>query len=325
MIKICGIYKITNKINGKCYIGQSNDIHRRWKQELAPNAKLNPHLARAFEKYGIDNFEFEIIEECRREQLNEREQFYIEIYHSIDPKLGYNKTEGGDGNLGRHFIMSEEQKEKIRKANTGRKYTDDKLVNVRYASQHKIDPNQIVIYCYETNKYYLSIGKAAKELNICKDSIRHVISGKIKRTNNYRFCKITDNINDFISKCEQEDIILKEKQEYEYKRSLLSKSEKLRIANLGKHYSDEVNKKKGRPGRKLSEETKNKIRQSASKNLYNNEHKKKVICIETGIVYDCINECARQLNIDKCCISRVCNGKSKKAGGYTFRFIENKG
>ena len=71
MTKICGIYKITNKINGKCYIGQSNDIHRRWKQELAPNAKLNPHLARAFEKYGIDNFEFEIIEEpatadCRR-------------------------------------------------------------------------------------------------------------------------------------------------------------------------------------------------------------------------------------------------------------------
>ena len=64
MKKLCGIYKITNKINGKCYIGQSNDIHRRWKQELAPNAKLNPHLARAFEKYGIDNFEFEIIEEA---------------------------------------------------------------------------------------------------------------------------------------------------------------------------------------------------------------------------------------------------------------------
>lgn len=210
MSKICGIYKITNKVNGKCYIGQSNDIHRRWKQELAPNAKLNPHLARAFEKYGIDNFEFEIIEECQREQLNEREQFYIEIYQSINPKLGYNKTEGGDGNLGRHFVMSEEQKEKIRKANTGRKYTDDKLVNVRYACQHKIDPNQIVIYCYETNKYYLSIGKAAKELGICKDSIRHVINGPDKHALNYRFCKITDNINEFIESCQRVDIYLKE-------------------------------------------------------------------------------------------------------------------
>ena len=71
--------------------------------------------------------------------------------------------ENGVPNKGKK--MSVEQKEKIRKANTGRKYTDDKLVNVRYACQHKIDPNQIVIYCYETNKYYLSIGKAAKELD----------------------------------------------------------------------------------------------------------------------------------------------------------------
>lgn len=208
MKQICGIYKITNKINGKCYIGQSNDIHRRWKQELAPNAKLNPHLARAFEKYGIDNFEFEIIEECQRNQLNIREQFYIEIYNSIDPLLGYNKTKGGDGNLGRHFIMSDEQKEKIKTANTGRKYTDIQLENIRYACQHKIDPNQQVIYCYETNKYYLSIGKAAKELNICKDSIRHVIDGSANHALNYRFCKISDDINEFIESCQKLDSYL---------------------------------------------------------------------------------------------------------------------
>ncbi len=210
MIKICGIYKITNKVNGKCYIGQSNDIHRRWKQELAPNAKLNPHLARAFEKYGIDNFEFEIIEECQREHLNEREQFYIEIYHSIDPNLGYNKTEGGDGNLGRHFIMSEEQKEKIRKANTGRKLTEEQLINIRESNKYKIDPNQIVIFCYETNKYYSSIGKAAKELGIGKESIRHVINGQDNHALNYRFCKMSDNINEFIESCQQIDKYLQE-------------------------------------------------------------------------------------------------------------------
>lgn len=210
MTKVCGIYKITNKINGKCYIGQSNDIHRRWKQELAPNAKLNPHLARAFEKYGIDNFEFEIIEECSRNQLNEREQFYIEIYHTINPEFGYNKTLGGDGNLGRHFIMSEEQKEKLRQANTGRKYSDNKLINVREANKNKIDPNQIVIFCYETNKYYPSIGKAARELGICKDSIRHVITGQDKHAINYRFCKIDDDINEFITKCQEIDNYLNE-------------------------------------------------------------------------------------------------------------------
>lgn len=210
MIKICGIYKITNKINGKCYIGQSNDIHRRWKQELAPNAKLNPHLARAFEKYGTDNFEFEIIEECQRELLNEREQFWINLYNSTDKNFGYNKTLGGDGNLGRHFIMSEEQKEKIRKANTGRKLTEEQLINIREINKYKIDPNQIVIFCYETNKYYPSIGKAAKELGICKDSIRHVIISQDKYAINYRFCKISDNINEFIESCQQVDEYLKE-------------------------------------------------------------------------------------------------------------------
>lgn len=254
MTKICGIYKITNKINSKCYIGQSNDINRRWRQELSPNAKLNPHLARAFEKYGTDNFEFEIIEECQRELLNEREQFWINLYNSSDKNFGYNKTLGGDGNLGRHFIMSEEQKEKIRKANTGRKYTDDKLVNIRYACQHKIDPNQIVIYCYETNKYYPSIGKAAKELGICKDSIRHVINGNDKYALNYRFCKMSDDINEFIESCQQIDKYLQKynitlKQYYcrqgkpnkkqvlciETKQIFESASEAARQMNLNKH------------------------------------------------------------------------------------------
>lgn len=210
MTKICGIYKITNKINGKCYIGQSNDINRRWRQELSPNAKLNPHLARAFEKYGTDNFEFEIIEECQRELLNEREQFWINIYNSANKNFGYNKTFGGDGNLGRHFIMTDTQKEKIRKANTGRKLTENQLIALRERASNKIDPNQIVIFCYETNKYYLSIGKAAEELRICKDSIRHVINGQDNHAANYRFCKISDNINEFIESCQQLDNYLKE-------------------------------------------------------------------------------------------------------------------
>ena len=210
MTKICGIYKITNKINGKCYIGQSNDINRRWRQELSPNAKLNPHLARAFEKYGTDNFEFEIIEECQRELLNEREQFWINIYNSADKNFGYNKTFGGDGNLGRHFIMSDTQKEKIRKANIGRKLTENQLIALRERASNKIDPNQIVIFCYETNKYYLSIGKAAEELRICKDSIRHVINGQDNHASNYRFCKISDNINEFIESCQQLDNYLNE-------------------------------------------------------------------------------------------------------------------
>ena len=63
--KICGIYKITNKVNGKVYIGQSRDIKRRWYEHRKVKGDYDRHsypLYSAIEKYGIDNFEFEIIE-----------------------------------------------------------------------------------------------------------------------------------------------------------------------------------------------------------------------------------------------------------------------
>lgn len=63
-----GIYKITNTINGKSYIGQSKDIHKRWKREINDSTNINSNsynypLMKAFRKYGIDNFNFDIIEE----------------------------------------------------------------------------------------------------------------------------------------------------------------------------------------------------------------------------------------------------------------------
>lgn len=168
MTKICGIYKITNKINGKCYIGQSIDIIKRWKTEYKWH-HINKHLLAAFNKYGLENFNFEIIEECEPSLLNEREQFWISIYNSFDRNFGYNKTLGGAGTPGRIFVMSEETKNKIRLANTGRKFTAEELDEFR----NIIRDNQIVIYCYETNKYYISIANAARELNICKDGYQY--------------------------------------------------------------------------------------------------------------------------------------------------------
>ena len=83
-----GIYKITNKINNKVYIGQSVDIERRWRQHK--NSSLDYPLYQAFRKYGIDNFQFEILEECKRSELNDKEIYYIKLYNScVD---GYNQT-----------------------------------------------------------------------------------------------------------------------------------------------------------------------------------------------------------------------------------------
>ena len=57
------VYKITNKLNNKIYIGQSVNIERRWKEHICDNRK-NSLIHLAIQKYGKDNFDFEVIEEC---------------------------------------------------------------------------------------------------------------------------------------------------------------------------------------------------------------------------------------------------------------------
>lgn len=89
-----GIYKITNKINGKTYVGQSIDIKRRFNEHRYISSESNESLKLAYKKYGRENFEFEVIEECSEEMLNEREIYYIKI---LKPK--YNRTAGGTGCL----------------------------------------------------------------------------------------------------------------------------------------------------------------------------------------------------------------------------------
>lgn len=107
------IYKITNKINGKVYIGKTErTIEIRWK-EHQKNAKYEEKLFhiplyKAFNKYGIENFSIEYIEECATNILNEREQYWIKFFDSCGN--GYNCTLGGDGSL---LLFSEEEIQEI--------------------------------------------------------------------------------------------------------------------------------------------------------------------------------------------------------------------
>lgn len=99
---ISGIYKITNLINNKIYIGQSINVYQRWEAHkyasLNKNSKeYNIYFHNALRKYGINNFFFEIIELCDKTKLDERERYWIEYYHSYDRKIGYNESKGGQG------------------------------------------------------------------------------------------------------------------------------------------------------------------------------------------------------------------------------------
>ena len=93
---ICGIYKITNLNTEECYIGQSVNIADRWKQHckcgLGIDASTTNKLYNAMQKDGVWNFTFELLEQCSKQLLNEKEKFWIQMYQSN--KFGYNIMKG---------------------------------------------------------------------------------------------------------------------------------------------------------------------------------------------------------------------------------------
>ena len=115
------IYKITNNVNGKVYIGQTIKTTRVRLTEhkyIANHPKYDHRsiLHSAMRKYGCDNFTIETIQECSEDQLNELEKYWIEQYDSF--KNGYNCTLGGDGGnkRARYFAAKREYAYRRRRA-----------------------------------------------------------------------------------------------------------------------------------------------------------------------------------------------------------------
>lgn len=89
------IYKVTNKVNNKSYIGQTRySVEFRWRQHQ--HKKDNTYFHNALHKYGIENFTVEVLEECDFKDLNDREIYYIAKFNTFSN--GYNLTIGGEGN-----------------------------------------------------------------------------------------------------------------------------------------------------------------------------------------------------------------------------------
>lgn len=117
---IIGVYKITNIIDNKCYIGSSINVKGRisqHKNQLKKNKHHSIKLQRAYDKYCIENFKYEIVEECTIENMIIREQYYIDFYDCC--KNGYNIVPNAGHNLG--MIHSDETKEILRQKSTGNK------------------------------------------------------------------------------------------------------------------------------------------------------------------------------------------------------------
>lgn len=143
------IYKYKNNINGKIYIGQTCNFTKRKKQHLRSSVNIYDDylIHKAIRKYGIENFSIDILEYCQsKEELNEREMFYIELYKSFAKESGYNLTKGGAGMLGkRHskeFIEKMRQKMIGNQNTKGRKLSDEHRAKLSKAGFGKKCPSR---------------------------------------------------------------------------------------------------------------------------------------------------------------------------------------
>lgn len=252
-----GIYYFKNKINGKYYIGQAFKLKKRLIHHLSNynNNRYNTPLYKAIEKYGLDNFEFNILQLCnnpnyaeRQKELDRLEIKYIEEYNSYG-STGYNQTKGGDGGI-LGYKMTEEQKEKIRQAAIIQNKKIQKSVFCRNIKQ---------------SKYYITSGsKEASEIsNINNKTIRNICCKKdYIHSGNWIFAYTEDELWRKTTIC------------------LIQISNRTFNYNAGRFVKGDVRFKllkgfstKNRKARKISQEQRDKI--SASLKLYYKNKKNK--------------------------------------------------
>lgn len=159
---MCVIYKITNLINGKCYIGKTvkDNAKSRWNDHINgyhPNSLIH----KAISKYGVENFTFEELEyPTSPEILNIRERYLIKKYNSLAPN-GYNLTVGGDGCLG--FEMSEKTKQELSNKRKGKPWTERQREVLSKARIGNNNAGKAVAMVDPQTKEILAVFKSAKE------------------------------------------------------------------------------------------------------------------------------------------------------------------
>lgn len=164
-----GIYKIVNIQNNFLYIGSAININRRWnyhKSYLKRNKHFNKKLQNAWNKYGEENFQFEIVEECEKEKLIEREQYWIDFTKSCGKK-GYNLRPNAKSNLG--LKCKEKNRIYFSKLYKGR-YSGENHFMVKFNWEIVRDMR----YKYEVLK--MSQNKIAKIYNTSRSTIQSIVN-----------------------------------------------------------------------------------------------------------------------------------------------------
>jgi group I intron endonuclease len=246
MFNHCGVYKITNLKNNKCYIGSSINIIRRWgehKRHLINNKHTNIHLQKSWNKHGENSFLFEIIEYVEnKENLVNREQYYLDEFKKCNSKILYNLCPVAYSALG--FKHSKDTKNKMSESHKGlthkkdtiikmiknknkqSKQTKDKLSEI---NKGRTPQNKQPIYQIDLNNNILKqwdcVTDAAKTLNLSPSLICSVCRGKRKTTGGFKWKYLNETTQKTINSEEVKN---------KYSTGLYSTRELAKIYNISK-------------------------------------------------------------------------------------------
>ena len=183
------IYKTTNKINSKIYIGQTiKTLEKRWQAHCQPSMASRSLVSRAIQKYGKESFIVEEIDGANNlTELNYKEWLLIHRFNSLNRNLGYNIREGGNNSN-----LSNETKEKIKKARFGSKCsvkTINKMKNSWKSSS--IDHFKKKVLEENTGTVYDSVTEASLKMKIPRSTLVRILNKQTNPSKKYKDIKIS--------------------------------------------------------------------------------------------------------------------------------------
>lgn len=295
MSKIYKVYKHINKINNKVYIGLTcQKPQERWKN--GSGYSECPKFWNAIQKYGWNNFEHIVLfDHLTREEAEEIEIELIAYHKSINDEFGYNIQNGGN-TTGTH---SNETKRKIAESNRRRIISEE--------TRQKMSDNH-ANFKGENSVWY---GRHHTEQT--KQKISLAKKGQLAGEKNPMYGKRGKDSPNFGRK------------------HTIEARKKMSIANKGKIVSEETREKlrknswpaKNKGNIKFTEEHKRKIGDAlrGEKSVWYGTGKK-VICLETNVIYNSAKWASKELSLDSSSITKVCRGKLKTTGGLHFKYYE---
>lgn len=306
-LKVGGIYKITNLVNGKIYVGSTGRSLQRRKLEhfkdLRKGNHHNRHLQFSFNKYGESNFLFEVIEYIPKNNLStseykqtllKAEQYWIETLDSI--KHGYNIRLTPESNLG--LKMTSETSKKISKIHKGKivsESTRKKLSeahkragkwvgenNYMFGKRGSNNPKSISVVNINTGEIFGSIVEASIAMEVGSSGIISCCRRRQLSSNGYCWMYLKEWVS--LPKQTQKDIKIK--------------ANKIRECFINKEVKKEERKREPKILRP------------------------RVLCLETGLIYKSTRDAERLTKISHSCISASCRGVRKSAGGYHWKYVQ---